>query len=159
VLAVFLMAVGAATVQGQGRNSGAAKPRVVITADPELDDNDSLIRAVLYTSDFDLEGLVYVSSGVHWKGDGKGTTQYRAGREYARLGLCRSGCTSWRWPDKDKEKFIDDIVDAYAKSYANLKVHDPNYPDPGKLKSKIKWGNVDFEGDYSKDTDGSNLIK
>jgi hypothetical protein len=131
----------------------------VITADPELDDNDTLIRAVLYTTDFNVEGLVYVSSGVHWKGDGKGTTQYRAGREYTRLGLCKSGCTSWRWPAEDKEKFIDEIVDAYAKSYANLKVHNPNYPDPAQLKAKIKWGNVDFDGDYSKDTDGSNLIK
>src|SRR5215831_6309365 len=113
MVAIFITAVTASIAHSQRRSSGVVKPRVVITADPELDDNDTLIRAVLYTTDFNLEGLVYVSSGVHWKGDGKGTTQYRAGREYTRLGLCRSGCTSWRWPDKDKEKFIDDIVDAY----------------------------------------------
>ena len=28
-----------------------------------------------------------------------------------------------------------------------------------ELKSRIKWGNVEFDGDYSRDTDGSNLIK
>lgn len=131
------------------------KPRVVITADPELDDNNTIIRAILYSSDVKLEGLVYAGSQFHWRGDGKGTTQFIPGREYTRLGLCP--CTSWRFsPD---EHFIDNIVDAYAKSYPNLKTHDPDYPSPAELKSKIKWGNVDFDGDFSRDTDGSNLIK
>jgi hypothetical protein len=147
-LAVFLLVAVFATAQQR-------KPRVVITADPELDDNNTLIRAILYSSDFKIEGLVYASSTFHWKGDSKGTTQYIPGREYTRLGLCP--CTSWRWASD--EHFIDDIVDAYAKVYANLKVHNPNYPSPAELKSKIKWGNVIFEGDYSKDTAGSNLIK
>jgi hypothetical protein len=131
------------------------KPRVVITADPELDDNNTIIRAILYSSDVKFEGLIYAGSQFHWRGDGKGTTQYIAGREYTRLGLCP--CTSWRFaPD---ERFIDNIVDAYAKVYANLNVHDPGYPSPMELKSKIKWGNIDFDGDFSRDTDGSNLIK
>jgi hypothetical protein len=131
------------------------KPRVVITADPELDDNNTIIRAILYSSDVRLEGLVYAGSQFHWRGDGRGTTQYIAGREYTRLGLCP--CTSWRFaPD---EHFIDNIVDAYAKAYPNLKAHDPDYPSPAELKSKIKWGNVDFDGDFSRETDGSNLIK
>jgi hypothetical protein len=65
--------------------------------------------------------------------------------------------TSWRWPTE--ERWIDEIVDAYAKVYANLKVHDADYPVPAELRSRIKWGNVEFDGDYSKDTDGSNLIK
>jgi len=144
---------------GQQPLSRSAKPRVIITADPELDDLNSLIRAVLYTTDFDLEGLVYVSSQVHWKGDGKGTTQYIARREYARLGMCKEGCTSWRWPQGRDELFIDDVVAAYARAYPNLKVHDRSYPTPAMLKSKILWGNVSFEGDYSADTPGSNLIK
>jgi hypothetical protein len=132
-----------------------AQPRVVITADPELDDVNTLIRVMLYTTDVRIEGIVYASSQVHWKGDGKGTTQYIPGREYTRLGLCP--CTSWRWPADDR--FIDEIVDAYAKAHSNLKTHHRDYPSPAQLKSKIKWGNVEFEGDYSKDTDGSNLIK
>src|ERR1700734_635094 len=56
-------------------------------------------------------------------------------------------------------RFIDNIVAAYAKVYPNLRIHDPDYPLPAELKSKITWGNVDFDGDFSKDTDGSNLIK
>lgn len=131
------------------------KRRVVITADPELDDNNTLIRAILYSSDFQIEALVYASSTFHWRGDGKGTTQYLPGREYTRLGLCP--CTSWRWASDDD--FIDNIVEAYAKVCANLKVHNPNYASPTELKSKIKWCNVAFEADYSTDTDGSNLIK
>ena len=140
---------------GQSRASqtsaAATKPRVVITQDPELDDVNTVIRALLYTTDFRLEGLVYASASIHFKGDGKGTTQYIAGREYARLG--RGPVTSWRWPDK--EKWIDEIVDAYEKVYANLKVHDPDYPTPAAVRSKIKWGNVEFDGDYSKDTDAT----
>lgn len=139
-----------------GRSNGqAARPRVVITADPELDDNNTIIRAILYSSDVKFEGLIYAGSQFHWRGDGKGTTQYIAGREYTRLGLCP--CTSWRF--SQDEHFIDNIVDAYAKVYRNLKAHDSNYPAPEVLKSKIKWGNVDFDGDFSRDTDGSNLIK
>jgi hypothetical protein len=150
LLWVLSVAVPVAAQQGEGR-----KPRVVITADPELDDNNTIIRAILYSSDVQLEGLVYAGSQFHWRGDGKGTTQYLAGREYTRLGLCP--CTSWRWaPD---EHFIDNIVNAYATAYPNLKVHNPDYPSPDRLKSKIKWGNVDFDGDFSRDTDGSQLIK
>ena len=39
-------------------NEGTAKPRVVITADPELDDNNTIIRAILYSSDVKSEGLI-----------------------------------------------------------------------------------------------------
>ena len=145
----------AAFALAQQRQHNAPRPRVVITADPELDDNNTLIRAILYSSDVQLEGLVYVSSQFHWRGDGKGTTQFIPGREYTRLGLCP--CTSWRF--SSNERFIDNIVDAYAQAYPNLKLHDPDYPPPSELKSKIKWGNVAFDGDFSQDTDGSNLIK
>ena len=71
------------------------KPRIIVTCDPELDDHNSLIRYLLYSSDYDTEGLIYASSQVHWKGDGKGTLQMREGSEYARMGLGPQ--TSWRW--------------------------------------------------------------
>ena len=158
ILSIYVGVVAMVSVQAQP-NSAPVKPRVVITADPELDDNNTIIRAMLYTTDWDLEGLVYQESTFHWKGDGKGTTQYRPYWGVSRVKQCPDGCTSWRWPTPDHEAFIDHIVDAYAKVYKNLKVHNPNYPDPAQLKSKIKWGNVDFEGDFSRDTDGSNLIK
>jgi hypothetical protein len=153
--ALGLSGLTAALLEAQAPAVPSAKPRLVITADPELDDVNSLIRALLYSTDFRLEGLVYASSGVHWKGDGQGTTQYIPGREYTRLGL--GPLTSWRWSPDDR--FIDDVVDTYNKVHANLKVHHPGYPTAAELKSKITWGNVEFDGDYSKDTAGSNLIK
>ncbi len=140
------------------KNSTAQdKPRIVITADPELDDNNSLIRFLLYSNEMNIEGLIYASSGFHWKGDGKGTKWYVPGREYARFGLNLCPCESWRWA-KD-EKFIHDIVEAYEKVYPNLKIHQSDYPTPAYLKSKIRYGNIEFDGDISKDTPGSDLIK
>ncbi|MBQ3882917.1 MAG: DUF1593 domain-containing protein [Bacteroidales bacterium] len=131
------------------------KPRIIVTCDPELDDHNSLIRYLLYSTDYDTEGLIYASSQVHWKGDGKGTPQYREGSEYARMGLGPQ--TSWRWAEG--ERFIHEDVEAYAKVYPNLKVHNPNYPSPDKLLSLIYEGNVAFESDISEDTPGSDRIK
>lgn len=144
-----------------GRSTSAAqtsqKPRVVVTTDPELDDANSLIRYLLYSTDFRTEGLIYASSGFHWKGDGSGRKVSVPNREYSRWGLNLCPCASWRWaPD---EHYIDVAVATYAAVYANLRVHDPGYPTPTELQSKIRWGNVEFDGDISKDTPGSDLIK
>lgn len=133
----------------------APKPRTIVTCDPELDDNNSMIRFILHATDFQINGLVYTSSRFHWKGDGKGTTQFIEGSEYAQLGLGPQ--TSWRF--SQDERFIHDILDAYEKCYDNLMVHNPEYPTPEYLKSVTVYGNCAFEGDYSEDTDGSNLIK
>ncbi|GAB3796677.1 DUF1593 domain-containing protein [Spirosoma humi] len=138
-------------------SSQQVRPRIVITADPELDDNNSLIRFLLYSSDLNIEGLIYASSQFHWKGDGKGTKWFVPGREYSRFGLKLCPCESWRWA-KD-ERFIHDAVEAYAKVYPNLNVHNPGYPPPGELRSKIRYGNIDFDGDISKNSPGSDLIK
>ena len=70
------------------------KPRVIVTCDPELDDLNSLIRLLLFSTDFRIEGLIYTSSQFHWKGDGKGTLWYVPGREYSRNGLDLGPMTS-----------------------------------------------------------------
>ncbi len=137
--------------------SAQEKPRVVVTTDPELDDANSLIRYLLYSTDFRTEGLIYASSGFHWKGDGTGKKLSVPNREYSRWGLNLCPCASWRWaPD---EHYIDTAVATYARVYPNLRVHNPNYPTPAELQSKIRWGNVEFDGDISQDTPGSDLIK
>ncbi|HKE89352.1 MAG TPA: nucleoside hydrolase-like domain-containing protein [Gemmatimonadales bacterium] len=143
-----------------GGATGAAQvrlPRVVVTTDPELDDANSLIRYLLYSTDFRTEGLIYASSGFHWKGDGTGKKVSVANREYSRWGLNLCPCASWRW-SKD-EHFIDKAVTTYEQVYPNLRVHNPDYPTPVQLRSKIRWGNVEFDGDISKDSPGSDLIK
>ena len=137
--------------------SNVLKPRVVVTTDPELDDSNSLVRYLLYSTDFRTEGLVYASSQFHWKGDGTGKKWFVPGREYTRFGLNLCPCESWRWAPG--ERFIDDAVDDYERVYPNLRVHHADYPTPAELRSKIRWGNVEFDGDISKDTPGSDLIR
>ena len=133
------------------------KPRVIVTCDPELDDHNSLIRYLLFSTDFDTEGLIYASSQFHWKGDGQGTTQFIPGREYDRGDHHLGPQTHWRWAEG--ERFIDEDVEAYEKVYPNLKKHHPGYPTPEYLKSIIREGNVWFEGEMEHDTPGSDLIR
>ncbi len=142
---------------GPAADAPPPKPRVVVTTDPELDDSNSLIRYLLYSSDFQTEGLIYASSAFHWKGDGQGTPWFVPGREYTRFGLDVCPCTSWRWAEGDR--FIHDAVELYQEVYDNLKIHHPGYPAPAELLSKIYVGNVEFDGDISKDTPGSDRIK
>lgn len=133
------------------------KLRIIVTCDPELDDSNSLVRFLLYSTDFRIEGLVYASSQYHWKGDGKGTKWFVPGREYTKFGLNMGSMESWRWAED--ERFIHNAVEVYEEVYPNLKAHNPNYPAPEYLKSIIRYGNIEFDGDYSKDTPGSDLIK
>lgn len=126
------------------------RPRTIVTADPELDDLNSMIRFLLYANEIEIEGLVYASSRFHWRGDGKGTTFLLPDREYD------EPQTSWRWAEG--ERFIHDAVDAYAQVYDNLVAHDPRYPSPDALRAVIRDGNIDFEGDTSVDSPGSQLI-
>ncbi|HPP92640.1 MAG TPA: DUF1593 domain-containing protein, partial [Bacteroidales bacterium] len=156
LLAAAVFSISILTVNAQ-ISSGKVKPRIVITTDPELDDSNSLIRFLLYSTDVEIEGLVYASSQFHWKGDGKGTRWYVPGREYDRFGMNECPCESWRWSENSRH--IHDVVEAYEKVYPNLIKHNPDYPSPEYLKSKIRYGNIEFDGDISKDSPGSDLIK
>lgn len=160
VLAWLLVAVSGCTlsIATQETRSAikSAKPRVVVTTDPELDDSNSLLRYLLYTTDFQTEGLIYASSGVHWKGDGR-TEITKAPQEAARRNMNPCPCKSWRWAEN--ERFVHDAVEKYEQAYPNLKTHDPSFPSPADLRSKIRWGNVEFEGDITKDSEGSRLIR
>lgn len=155
-LAALALAVAAcATPADRAGQAAAVKPRVIVTTDPELDDANSLLRYLLHSTDFNTEALIYTSSRYHWKGDGqnKRMPSQIAGTPLANV----CPCTSWRWAVG--ERYIDETVEAYAEAYPNLKAHDPRYPTPQSLKSKILWGNVEFEGDMSKETAGSNFIR
>src|SRR4051794_337270 len=145
------MSTGTASADWHGGHDRYAKPRTVVTTDMEQDDYASLIRYLLYTDDLDTEGIVYTSSRFHWAGDGKGTQFFLPGREYT------SPQTSWRWTGT---RTIQDIaLKAYARVYPNLRVHDRDYPSPGELLSRVKVGNIVFEGEMEHDTAGSDLIR
>ncbi|SDO91423.1 Protein of unknown function [Nakamurella panacisegetis] len=132
-------------------HSESKKPRTVVTTDMEQDDLASLIRYLFYTNDLDTEGIIYTSSRYHFAGDGKGTPFFLPGREYT------TPQTSWRWTGTSTIQ--NDVLTAYAKVYPNLKKQDPDYPAPSGLLSRVKVGNIDFEGEMDHDTAGSDLIK
>lgn len=148
-----MLAWGKAPIQ-QVKNP---KPRMVLTCDPECDDNNSLIRYLLFSTDFQTEAIVYSSSEYHWTGDGKGGTQFLPDREYSGYGLNIGPQHRWRW--NEHENMIEKCLDLYEEAYPNLKVHDADYPTPESLKAVFRYGNVEFEGEMAKDTPGSELIK
>lgn len=64
--------------------------------------------------------------------------------------------TDLRWPGTT---WMEELIDNYAQVYENLFKHDSTYPSPDYLNSIIRVGNIDFEGEMEKDTEGSNHIK
>src|SRR4051812_11650622 len=131
----------------------STKPRTVITSDGEVDDVDSFIRMLLYANEFDIVGLVYSSSQWHYSGDGKGT-KFTSEMEMTRERYGER--TELRWPGTD---WMETYINKYAQVYPSLKKHDAGYPDPKKLLSLIRIGNIEFEGEMVKDTKGADFIK
>lgn len=131
-------------------NGEQPKPRTIVTSDGEIDDFDSFIRFLLYSNEFDIEGLIYSSSRFHWSGDSLGTVV-----KTERMGVTLSR-TNLRWCGTE---WMQRFISEYSMVYSNLLKHDPTYPTPEYLMSKIKVGNIEFEGEMSKDTEGSDWIK
>ena len=49
-------------------SKAAEKPRIIATTDGEIDDRCSMVRFLLYTNEWDIEGIIISSSEFHWKG-------------------------------------------------------------------------------------------
>ena len=111
------------------------KPRVIVTTDGEGDDRCSMNRFLLYTYQWQVEGLIYSSSKHHWKG--------------------RDDVEGHKWHNTT---WIEDQIDAYANVYDNLIQHESGYPIPDDLRQKIFVGNIDLEGDMEQATPGSDHI-
>lgn len=130
-----------------------AKPNTIVTTDGEIDDVDSFIRMLLYSNEFHLEGLIYSSSQWHYKGDGKGTSFVSELEMTRRIYGER---TELRWPGT---QWMDTLLDAYAEVYPSLSQHAEGYPTADYLRSLVRVGNIDFEGEMEKETEGSQFIK
>jgi hypothetical protein len=128
-------------------------PRTIVTTDGEIDDVDTFIRMLLYSNEYKVEGLIYSSSMWHYKGDGKGTLFTS---EMPMTKVMYGKKTDLRWAGVH---WIQDLLDAYKKVYPNLSKNAKNYPKPEYLMSLVKVGNIDFEGEMEKITDGSEWIK
>ena len=133
--------------------SQSIKPRTIVTTDGEVDDQDSFIRMLLYSNEFNLIGLVYSSSQWHYTGDGKGT---RFTSEMPMTKKLYGERTELRWPGTD---WMHEFIDQYAQVYNNLTKHAAGYPSPEYLKSLVRVGNIEFEGEMEKNTEGSDFIK
>jgi hypothetical protein len=129
ILSILLIAIIVMSFGNPIFGVNSDKPRIIATTDGEIDDRCSMVRFLLYANEWDIEGIVICSSKFHWKGH--------------------------NWAG---EKWIDEDIDLYAKSYENLKKHDPDFPSPDDLKNLIYIGNIDNVGEMSKDTPGSDRI-
>ena len=136
-----------------GMAQEAQLKRTIVTTDGEIDDVDTFIRMLLYSNEFELQGLVYSSSMWHYKGDGKGTL-FTSEMEWTKK--LYGERTDLRWPGT---KWIEDLLDGYSSVYPNLIQHSKLYPSPEKLRGLIRIGNIDFEGEMEQRTEGSALIK
>jgi hypothetical protein len=128
-------------------------PRTIVTTDGEIDDVDTFIRMLLYANEYKVEGLVYSSSMWHYKGDGK-STLYTSEMPMTKEMYGKK--TDLRWAG---EHWIQDLLAAYKKVYPNLSKNAKKFPTPEYLLSLVKVGNIDFEGEMDKITDGSEWIK
>ncbi|MEZ0542047.1 DUF1593 domain-containing protein [Fibrella arboris] len=137
----------------QKKTPSPTKARTIVTTDGEVDDVDTFIRMLLYSNEFNLVGLVYSSSQWHYRGDGKGTTFTS---EMASTAKRYGERTDLRWPGTT---WMETYIDKYAQVYPNLIKHASGYPTPTYLKSLVRIGNIDFEGEMDHDTEGSNFIK
>lgn len=109
--------------------TAAAKWRVIVTSDGEVDDECSMVRFLLYANEWDIEGIITSSSQYHWQGH--------------------------RWAG---DKWAHPILNAYAKVHKNLIKHDPGYPTPEYLHARTLLGNVKSEGDMDAPSPGSQHI-
>jgi len=113
----------------------AAKPRLLVLTDigGDPDDQQSMIRLMLYSNEFDMEGLIATASGT------PGELKKKITR-----------------PD-----LIRQIVEAYGEVRPNLLKHKPGYPTAKYLLQRIKSGNphrgLEAIG-KGHDTEGSNWI-
>lgn len=123
------------------------RPRIIVTSDLEIDDVASWHRFFLYANEFEIVGLVSSSSRFHWLGDPAAGIAWNtwAGHDVFEQIIRGTGRYG--------------VGGGYAAAYPNLRRHDPRYPSPDDLMSKVRLGNITNVGEMAKDTPGSDLIK
>lgn len=110
-------------------------PRLLVTTDigGDPDDQQSMIRLMLYSNEFEIEGLIASASGTP--------------------GELKEAVV--------KPHLIEEIVDAYSKVENNLRLHSPGFPPAAHLQSVIKKGNPHRGWENvgkGNDTEGSDWI-
>ena len=151
LLLALIMALSVASI-ASAEDEVDTRPRTIVTTDLECDDIDSLLHLLLYANDIDIAAIIVTSSTHHWTGDGEHTMSEV-------IDSFQKGGDLTIWRAMEVNWVYDTIRNEYAAVYPNLVKHDARYPSPGELVEKTKIGNVQFEGDYRFDTEGSDFIK
>jgi hypothetical protein len=115
---LLLAALAALAVAGSAlAGDDGGRPRLLVLTDigGDPDDQQSLIRLLVYSNEFEVEGLVASASG----------TPGELGEKVTR-------------PDLIRQK-----IEAYREVYPNLTLHARGYPEPGALLDRVKSGNPD----------------
>jgi len=135
-------------------SSYEGKPRLVITTDPELDDQASLAHMFLYLNEINIAALIISDSQYHFRGfdpsplglhvDEPPVTQQTIDMTLGRRWPTKlEGLTSFNGNHYEMyPSHIDLAFKAYRDAYPYLVQHDSNYPPPYKLESLYWAGNV-----------------
>ena len=121
--------LGACAAEPTFSSADAAKPRVVVLSDAEIDDQCSMVRFLLSANEFDVEAIITTSSMFHWQGH--------------------------QWAGDD---WLDPFLASYREVYPSLVKHDAAYPTPDYLNSVSLLGNVSMESEMEEVTPGSERI-
>jgi hypothetical protein len=116
---VILFAASASVISNQSPGKirlSKRKYRIIIETDAggDPDDEQSMVRFLLYASEFDIEGII-------------------ANRPVARTPENKN-------PVRDGLGIVQAMVNAYGECYPNLVKHDENYPHPAVLIRKTVAG-------------------
>ena len=133
------------------------KIRTIITQDAEVDDQNSLRHFMFYANEVDLLGIVQTSSKFHWIGVPGAVKPEKESQGDFEFEI-ESGPfdVPYRWTGTD---WMMRVADDYEKDYPNLIRHAQGYPTPDYVRSIIKIGNVGYEGEMEKPSEGSELIR
>lgn len=141
----------------------SSQPRILITTDLECDDMNGLILSLMYADQYDLAGIVWTAGMYHFNGDGglhtlgQVTPNYRCNAQHCEHRVkTAADLTEYRPVDPT---WLPRILDCYEADYSLMSRNNPNYPTPEYIRSITKVGNIEFEGDYRFETEGSKFIE
>jgi cellulose-binding protein len=134
-ISILLAITSAGPAASERASVDTKKPRLLVLTDigGDPDDQQSMVRLMLYANEFDVEGLIASASGTPGELKEKVT----------------------------KPELIREIVRAYGQVRVNLALHADGYPPAQALLDRVKSGNPERGREAvgeGRDTDGSRWI-
>lgn len=111
----FVLALAVAVVDSRAGAAAGERPRLAVLTDigGDPDDQQSLIRLMVYANEFELEALIASASGTP--------------------GELKQAIT--------RPELIREIIGGYERVLPNLKRHATGWPEPEQLRQRVKSGN------------------